>query len=224
MTDSSNANRPSPMDLYKAIYSRRDVRQFQPGDISDETLMKILDASHHAGSVGFMQPWDFTVVRDPNTRRRIAASHRNENQRAAANYTGQRRRLYESLPLGPIESSALNIAVTCDQDRNGPHVLGRNTMPETAVYSTVCAVQNLWLAACAEGIGMCWVSIIDPTVVKAELGIPPQLLLVAYLCLGFSAQTLDQPILEEAGWQSRAPLSDVVHRERWNQRWETERT
>ena len=198
------------MDLYEAIYSRRDVRKFRPGDVSDEVLTRILDAAHHAGSVGFMQPWNFTVVRDPETRRKIAASSYEENQRAAENYTGQRRELYESLRLDAIENSAVDIAVTCDRERNGPHVLGRNTMPETDVYSTCCAIQNLWLSACAEGVGMCWMSIINPETVKHELGIPQHIILVAYLCLGIPAEHLDRPMLEKSGWQTRSALADVV--------------
>jgi 5,6-dimethylbenzimidazole synthase len=210
------------MDLYEAIYARRDVRKFRPGDVSDDVLTRILDAAHHAGSVGFMQPWNFTVVRDQETRRKIAASSYEENQRAAENYTGQRRELYESLRLDTIENSAVDIAVTCDRDRNGPHVLGRNTMPETDVYSTCCAIQNLWLAASAEGIGMCWMSVIDPKIVKAELGIPQDIVLVAYLCLGIPAEHLDRPMLEKAGWQTRAALADVVFSEQWERAWSTD--
>ena len=207
------------MDLYEAIYSRRDVREYRADDVSDEVLARILDAAHHAGSVGFMQPWNFTVVRNAETRQRIAASSCKENQRAAENYTGQRRELYESLRLDVIENSAVNLAVTCDRDRNGPHVLGRNTMPDTDVYSTCCAIQNLWLAACAEGIGMCWLSIIDPEVVKAELGVPEHIVLVAYLCLGVPVEFLDRPMLEKVGWQSRSALTDVVYSEQWQQTW-----
>lgn len=207
------------MDLYEVIHTRRDIRQFRADDVPDEVLARILDAAHHAGSVGFMQPWNFTVVRDAATRRRIAASYFSENQRAAANYTGPRRKLYESLRLDAIQNSAVNLAVTCDRQRNGPHVLGRNSMPETDVYSTCCAIQNLWLAACAEGLGMCWVSILDPEVVKAELGIPEPIVLVAYLCLGVPAERLDRPMLEQVGWQSRSSLGDVVYSEQWDQAW-----
>lgn len=207
------------MDLYEAIHLRRDVRRFRADDVSDVVLARILDAAHHAGSVGFMQPWNFTVVRDAATRRRIAASYFGENQRAAEHYTGQRRELYESLCLDAIQNSAVNLAVTCDRDRNGSHVLGRNTMPETDVYSTCCAIQNLWLAACAEGLGMCWMSILDPEVVKAELGIPEHIVLVGYLCLGIPAECLDRPLLEKVGWQSRSALCDVVYAEQWKQAW-----
>ncbi|MBI2481279.1 MAG: nitroreductase family protein, partial [Planctomycetia bacterium] len=98
------------MDLYKAIYSRRDIRRFRADEVSDEVLTRILDAAHHAGSVGFMQPWNFTVVRDATTRRRIAASYFEENQRAAANYTGRRRKVYESLCFDGIENSGVNLA------------------------------------------------------------------------------------------------------------------
>lgn len=203
------------MDVYEAIYRRRDVREFGPEDIAEESLRKILDAAHHAGSVGLMQPWNFTVIRSLATQSAIADIVAEENNRAAENYTGEQRRQYESLHLEAIRSAPLNIAVTCDSSRGGQHVAGRNTMPETDVYSTCCAIQNLWLAARAEGIGMCWVSVIDPERVKAILGIPPEIALVAYLCLGIPETFDDRPHLEQQGWKERTPLDDVVFFEHW---------
>ena len=113
----------------------------------------------------------------------------------------------------------MNLAVTCDRSRRGPAVLGRGTMPETDLYSTCCAIQNLWLAARAEGIGVGWVSILDPETVKKLLEIPPGIVLVAYLCLGYPVRFEDRPMLEQAGWESRTPLDEVIFAESWNHRW-----
>ncbi|HLF07485.1 MAG TPA: 5,6-dimethylbenzimidazole synthase, partial [Thermoplasmata archaeon] len=141
------------MDVYEAIFSRRDIRKFRPDPLPEEVLHRILDAAHHAPSVGFMQPWDFILVRDRATRERVKAIFDRENARAAELYTGGRRRLYESLKLEGILDSPLNVCVTCDRSRGGA-VLGRNTILETDLFSTCCAIQNLWLAARAEGVGV----------------------------------------------------------------------
>lgn len=207
------------MDLYEAIYSRRDVREFLTDDVPEAVLARILDAAHHAGSVGLMQPWNFLVIRAADTRQRIAENFLLENARAAKNYSGDRRRVYESLESNPIRDAPLNIAVTCDRERRGPHVFGRNTMQETDLYSTCCAIQNLWLAARAEGVGMCWMSILDPEFVKTTLGIPDEVVLVGYLCLGYPVRFDRRPRLEEIGWETRTPLCEVVYSERWQQPW-----
>jgi 5,6-dimethylbenzimidazole synthase len=207
------------MELYEAIYTRRDIREFRPDDVPDGVLHRILDAAHHAGSVGFMQPWNFTIVRSASTKQRIAQVYTRENQRAAENYSGPQKDLYESVTQNSIEQAPVGVAVTCDRDRNGPAVLGRNTMPETDLYSTCCAIQNLWLAARAENVGMCWVSILDPDEVKAILKIPDQIVLVAYLCLGYPEKFDDQPLLERRGWQTRTPLDELVFSEQWQTHW-----
>jgi 5,6-dimethylbenzimidazole synthase len=206
------------MDLYEAIYSRRDVRSFRSDPIADDVLLRILNAGHHAGSVGFMQPWNFIVVRSTEIRRKIVASFARENATAAAQYHGEKRQLYDSLKLQGILDSPLNLAVTCDRQRKGPHVLGRNTVLDTDIYSTCCAIQNLWLAARAEGIGVGWVSILDMDVVKAILGIPSDILLVAYLCVGYPVEFRERPMLEEVGWETRMPLEDLVFEDNWNRR------
>ena len=207
------------MDLYEAIYRRRDVRHFRSDPVPDSVLIRVLDAAHHAGSVGFMQPWNFVVVRAPELKKHVFDSFARENARAAENYTGDRRSLYDSFKLAGIMEAPVNLAVTCDRSRRGPAVLGRGTMPETDLFSTCCAIQNLWLAARAEGIGMGWVSILDPETVKRLLEIPPAVVLVAYLCLGYPIQFEERPMLEQAGWESRTPLDQVVFAERWNHRW-----
>lgn len=207
------------MELYEAIYSRRDVRRFLTEPIADDVLTRILDAAHHAGSVGFMQPWNFIVVRSQEVRQQVHDQFTRANARAAANYTGERRELYDSLKLAGILEAPINLAVTCDRSRQGPAVLGRNSMPEMDLYSTCCAIQNLWLAARSEGIGVGWVSILDPTLVKPLLGIPDDIVLVAWLCLGIPIQFDDRPMLETVGWEKRLPLQDVVYAERWQERW-----
>ena len=150
------------MDIYEAIYSRRDVRKFLKSPVDDALLYKILDAAHHAGSVGFMQPWNFIVVRSQETKNRVYESFLDSNTDGASRFTGERAELYKSLKLEGIREAPINIAVTCDHKRGGQHVLGRNTMAETDLYSTCCAIQNLWLASRAEGLGVGWVCIIDP--------------------------------------------------------------
>ena len=139
------------MDLYEAIYHRRDVRRFRSDPVEDDVLARILDAAHHAGSVGFMQPWNFIVIRSVEVRKKVHEVFVRENSRAAENYTGEQRSLYDSLKLAGILEAPVSLAVTCDPHRKGPAVLGRNSMPETDLYSTCCAIQNLWLAARTEG-------------------------------------------------------------------------
>lgn len=205
------------MDLFEAIYRRRDVRDFGPDQIPQKTLLKILDAAHHAGSVGLMQPWNFTVIQAPATQASIVEIVAEENLKAAKNYHGEDREKYLSLHLEAIHTAPVHIAVTCDSQRGGLQVVGRNTMPETDLYSTCCAIQNLWLAARAEGVGMCWVSLIDPERVKQVLGIPEAITLVGYLCLGIPESFDDRPHLERQGWKERTPLEEVLFFESWGQ-------
>ena len=187
--------------------------------------MRILDAAHHAPSVGFSQPWDFVLVRDGETRRRIKRSFEAARAEAAAELDGERREAYESLKLEGILESALNVCVTYDHARSGPFVIGRSSMPEAGVYSVCCAIQNLWLAARAEGIGVGWVSILSSADLREALGLPASITPVAYLCLGHVSEFAQRPDLEEAGWLGRMALGDVIHYERWGSRsapaWET---
>ena len=202
--------------VYKAIRLRRDIRrQFESTPISQEVLMRILSAAHHAGSVGFMQPWDFVIIEDRATRQKVLDSFLRERDRAANFYDDARRDLFLSLKLEGILESALNLCVTCDRTRGGPHVLGRSTILETDLYSTCCAVQNLWLAGRAEGIGVGWVSILDPQELSVILGLPDQVVPVAYLCMGYVREFPDGPELQRAGWRQRIPLSELVHVDRW---------
>jgi 5,6-dimethylbenzimidazole synthase len=205
--------------LYKAIYERRDVRDhFLPAPIPDDLLHKLLDAAHHAGSVGFMQPWSFIVIRNPEVKERVKALFKLANTDAAAVFEGERRAMYSRMKLEGICEAPVNVCVTCDPTRNGPHVLGRHTIRETDVYSTCCAVQNLWLAARAEGVGVGWVSIFDPAELRALLRIPSHVLLVSYLCLGYVTEFLSRPQLETVGWQSRLPIEELIFNDYWGEK------
>ena len=202
------------MNLYEAIYARRDVRRFRPDPIPDEVLHRILDAAHHAGSVGFMQPWNFILIREKAARLRVKAMFERENARSAKNYSGERRALYESLKLEGILESPLNVCVASDRRRGG-EVLGRNTIVDTDMFSTCLAVQNLWLAARAEGVGVGWVSILDNEELSEIFGLPGEVVPVAYLCMGYPEEFAETPLLETAGWRSRLPLEEVVFEERY---------
>jgi 5,6-dimethylbenzimidazole synthase len=202
--------------IYRAIYERRDVRgQFLPDPVPDDVLGRVLDAAHHAPSVGFMQPWDFVVIRDLAVRQQVYRNFECANKRAAEAYRGEQRKLYDGLKLAGILDAPVNLCVTCDHERPKGGGLGRQTDPSVALYSTVCAVQNLWLAARAESLGVGWVSIVDLEQLKATLGIPPALTLVAYLCIGYVSEFRPQPDLEEKGWETRGSLSSVTHFDRW---------
>ncbi|MCU1257272.1 MAG: 5,6-dimethylbenzimidazole synthase [Bryobacterales bacterium] len=202
--------------VYRAIYERRDVRtQFLPDLVPDDALGRILNAAHHAPSVGFMQPWDFLVIRDFSTREEVHRNFECARRRAADTYKGEQRKLHDDLKLEGILQAPLNICVTCENNRSKGSGLGRQTDPAVALYSTVCAVQNLWLAARAESLGVGWVSIFDFEQLKSTLGIPSNLTLVAYLCVGYVSEFRPQPELEEKGWESRGTLASVTHFERW---------
>ena len=202
--------------VYRVIFERRDVRRnFVRTPIADDVLARILTAAHHAGSVGFMQPWDFVVIRQRATKRAVKQLFKKTNAEATGRYEGARAALYRSLKLEGIEEAPVNICVTCSRQRGGPHVLGRSTVRETDLYSTCCAIQNLWLAARAEGVGVGWVSILDHGALKQVLGIPRQVKVLAYLCLGYVSEFAAQPDLETAGWRSRIPVEQLIHHEFW---------
>ena len=205
------------MKLYEAIYSRRDVRRFRQEPVADDVLYRILDAAHHAGSVGFMQPWNFILIREENTKLRVKAMFDRENARGAGQFTGERQELYKSLKLEGILEAPLNLCVTCDRGRGGK-VLGRNTILDTDIFSTCLAVQNLWLAARAEGVGVGWVSILDNAELSGLLELPATVVPVAYLCMGYPEEFSDTPMLEAAGWRDRIPLEEVVFMERFGGR------
>jgi len=205
--------------VYKCIFNRRDVRgQFLPDPIPDAVLARILNAAHHAPSVGFMQPWDFIVVRDAAVKQRVRDAFETANLEAAGMFEDEKQKTYRQLKLEGIVEAPVGICITCDRSRTGPVVLGRTHQAEMDLYSAVCAVQNLWLAARVENIGVGWVSIIRPDDLRSALGIPPSIQIIAYLCVGYVAHFYQKPELETAGWLPRMPLSEVVWIDRWHAR------
>jgi 5,6-dimethylbenzimidazole synthase len=203
--------------VYEAIARRRDMRSFRPDPIPRAALGRILAAAHQAGSVGFMQPWNFVVIEDLDTRRAIRVHVEAERLRAVEAFEPERREQYLSYKLEGILEAPLNICVTCDRQRFGPAVIGRHTIRDTDIYSTCAAVQNLWLAARAEGIGVGWVSILEPDELRRVLGIPSHVVPVAYLCMGTVDEFPERPLLETTGWLPRLPLREVVYFDRWAQ-------
>ena len=209
-------SRPEREGVYRAILTRRDVRgQFRPDPVPDAVLSRVLTAAHHAPSVGFMQPWSFLLLRDAEARRRVHDLFLKANAEAAAMFPQEKQDLYRSFKLEGIMEAPINLCVTCDPDRAGPVVIGRTHIKTMDAYSAVCAVQNLWLAARAEGLGVGWVSILDQDALRRTLGIPEPILPVAYLCLGWVEGYHRQPELEKAGWRHRLPLEELLHFDRW---------
>ncbi len=202
--------------VYRAIYERRDIRsQFLPDPIPSDVLGRILDAAHHGPSVGFMQPWDFIVIQDPAVRASVHGCFVEANRRAAEIYDGERRALYDNLKLEGVREAPVNLCITCDRQRDKGSGLGRQTDPATDLYSTVCAIQNLWLAARAESLGVGWVSILDFDGLRGLLQIPPAIVPVAYLCIGYVSEFPAGPALESAGWETRESLARLIHFDTW---------
>lgn len=202
--------------LHDIIAARRDVRnEFLPDDIDPEALRRVLEAAHAAPSVGFMQPWNFILLRDAEQRRRVHDAFAAANEEAAQMFEAGRRTEYRALKLEGILKAPLNIAVTCDRTRSGKVVLGRTHNRDMDLFSTVCAVQNMWLAARAEGIGMGWVSIFRPEDLRAILRLPEHVEIVAYLCLGYVSELFDGPELAARGWRQRLDLDSLIMNERW---------
>jgi len=210
--------------IYRAIRERRDVRAgYLAQPIEDATLYRLLTAAHHAPSVGFMQPWRFIVVRNLSLRTAVHQIFQRANRAASASYAGERKELYGGLKLEGLLEAPQHLCVVCDERSERGHGLGRHSMPETSIYSVVCAIQNLWLAARAEGIGVGWVSILDPLEVKELLRIPPGAELVAYLCLGYVKEFAQAPDLERQGWEKRGELAGFVRSEYFDQPYGSDR-
>lgn len=202
--------------VYKTIYARRDVRgEYLPDEIPEDVLSRVLQAAHHAPSVGFSQPWDFVVVRDMAVRQQVKNAFEDAHAKAAEMFEGEKRDKYKTFKLEGIMEAPVGICVTCDRLRNGPVVIGRTAIPEMDLYSTVCAVQNMWLAARAENLGMGWVSIIDNKTLQNILKIPEHVVPIAYMCLGYVDSFHDSPELEKAGWLPRENIESLIHHDRW---------
>ena len=203
--------------LYKTIFNRRDVRgQFKPDAIPNEVLSRILQAAHHAPSVGFMQPWNFIVIRANEIKQKVHQGFLDANAEAANMFEGKRKETYRSLKLEGILEAPINICITCDRTRCGPTVLGKTHIKTMDLYSTVCAVQNIWLAARAEGLGVGWMSIIKQQTLKDALNIPKDIVPIAYLCVGYVSHFNSKPELETKGWRNRLPLEDLIYFDQWN--------
>ncbi|MGF1755521.1 5,6-dimethylbenzimidazole synthase [Vibrio makurazakiensis] len=203
--------------VYKTIFARRDVRgQFLADEIPEDVLMRVLTAAHHAPSVGFMQPWDFVVVKDKETKQKIKNGFNQAHAESAEMFNDEKQEQYKRLKLEGIVESPIGICVTCDRSRTGPVVLGRTIKQEMDLYSTVCAVQNLWLAARAENLGVGWVSILHDSALRDALDIPENIDIVAYLCVGYVEHFKDKPELETLGWLPRRDVASAIHHGKWN--------
>lgn len=202
--------------LYKVIYTRRDIRTFLDKPVPENLIHKILQAAHHGPSVGFMQPWNFILVTDEDTKARLAWAADKERRALAIHYEDQKQEQFLNLKVEGIMQAPLTICVTCDPTRGGSHVLGRNSIPETDLMSTACAIQNMWLAACAEGLALGWVSFYKKNDVRDILNIPPHIDPVALLSVGYTEHYPSKPILETANWEKRRALQDLIYHEHWD--------
>ena len=205
--------------VHRVIAERRDVRRgFLPLPVPDDVLSRVLEAAHRAPSVGLSQPWDFLLIRDVATRRKVHDLATAQRDAFAAGLPADRRQAFDGLKIEAIVDTPLNIAVTCDAGRGGRHVLGRHADPRTTWFSVAIAIQNLWLAARAEGLGVGWVSFFEPGEVAAVLNLPAHIELVGYLCVGYVEEFAAAPELVRTGWAARRPLAWAVHQEEWGRR------
>lgn len=204
------------MDLYQAVFRRRDVRrEFTGGPVPPDVLDRVLSAAHAAPSVGLSQPWDFVLVDDDDLRRRFQRHVASERDVFAAELDGDRASTFSRIKVEGILEASIGVVVTYDPDRGSPAVLGRHAIADAGLYSTCLAIQNLWLAATAEGLGVGWVSFYREDFLRELLGIPAAVRPVAWLCVGSVSGLQDSPDLERAGWRQRRPLAEAVHRNRY---------
>jgi 5,6-dimethylbenzimidazole synthase len=205
--------------LYATIFRRRDVRgQFSEQPLDDATLVKVLSAAHAAPSVGLSQPWDFVVVRDDDTRRRFRAHVLEQRQEFADSLGDERAERFAGIKIEGILEAACGVVVTYDPSRGAPDVLGRHAIADAGLYSVCLAIENLWLAATAEGLGVGWVSFYREAWLAELLGMPAGIRPVAWLCVGPVTHLEETPDLERAGWRARLELGAVCHRDRWGNR------
>jgi 5,6-dimethylbenzimidazole synthase len=202
--------------LYEAIFRRRDMREFRADPVPDDVLARVLIAAHHAASVGFTQPWNFIIVRDLERRREVKRVFEEERGKNAQQFEGSRREKFLSLKLEGILEAPLNLIVTCEPERFGPGVLGKVSLRDVEVYSTCLAVENLWLAARAEGLGVGWVSIMRNDDLTRIFRIPEEVIPLAYLCIGYVPEFPSRPVLESAQWAKRLPPRGLLHFDSWN--------
>ncbi|MBK6016955.1 nicotinate-nucleotide--dimethylbenzimidazole phosphoribosyltransferase [Streptomyces sp. MBT53] len=205
--------------VLKVMRERRDIRNgFRSDPIPHDVLLRVLEAAHTAPSVGHSQPWDFVVIRSADTRRNMHELAQSQREAYAKSLPKGRAKQFKELKIEAILDTPVNIVVTADPTRGGRHTLGRHTQPQMAPYSAALAVENLWLAARAEGLGVGWVSFFDEREMVRALGLPEHLEVIAYLCVGYVDEFPDEPELMQAGWSKRRPLSWVVHEETYGRR------
>ncbi|MGW3424031.1 nicotinate-nucleotide--dimethylbenzimidazole phosphoribosyltransferase [Streptomyces phaeochromogenes] len=205
--------------VLRVMRERRDIRNgFRSDPIPHDVLLRVLEAAHTAPSVGHSQPWDFVVIRSAETRRTMHELAQRQREAYAKSLPKGRAKQFKELKIEAILDTPVNIVVTADSTRGGRHTLGRHTQPQMAPYSSALAVENLWLAARAEGLGVGWVSFFDEREMVRELGLPEHLDVVAYLCVGYVDEFPEEPELLQAGWSKRRPLSWVVHEETYGRR------
>jgi 5,6-dimethylbenzimidazole synthase len=205
-------------DLYEVIHRRRDVRaQFTGGPLPEGALDRILAAAHAAPSVGLSQPWDFIVITKPDTRQRFVAHVMDERRRFADSLDAEKGGKFAGIKIEGVLESTCSVVVTYDAERGAPAVLGRYTIADAGLYSVCLAIENLWLAATAEEMGVGWVSFYREPFVSELLGIPAGIRPVAWLCVGPVSHLEPTPDLERAGWRERLALEAVCHRERWGE-------
>ncbi|MBM2883310.1 5,6-dimethylbenzimidazole synthase [Chromobacterium phragmitis] len=199
--------------VYRAIRERRDMRHFKPDPVDPDIMQRLLAAAHFAPSVGFMQPWRFIRIRSAELRRQMHALVEYERIQTAR-ALGEREDAFMKLKVeGLLDCGEVLVAALMDGRER--HVFGRRTLPEMDLASVACAIQNMWLAARAEGLGLGWVSIFDPAKLAALLSIPPGARPVAILCIGHVEAFYEKPMLEQESWASRQNLADLVYDDRW---------
>ena len=206
---------PERQAVYRAIYERRDMRHFSGGIVADDLLQRLLSAAHHAPSVGFMQPWRFVRIRSRSLRESVHALVEQERL-LTAQALGERKDAFMKLKVQGVLDAAELLVVALPPGREA-HVFGRRTLPEMDLASAACAIQNLWLAARAEGLGMGWVSIFCPLQLGQLLKMPEGSKPIAILCLGPVHAFYDQPMLQAENWARRAVLADMVFEDGWGQ-------
>ena len=204
------------MDLYDAIRHRRDTRaEFTGAPVPDDVLERVLSAAHAAPSVGMSQPWDFVLVRDAGLRQAFRDHVLAERRVFAESLTGERAETFSRIKVEGVMESGLGVVVCYDPTRGGPAVLGRHAIADAGLYSVCLAIQNLWLAATAEGLGVGWVSFYREEFLVDLVGLPGHVRPVAWLCVGPVADLPDVPDLERLGWRHRSPLASVMHADRY---------
>jgi nicotinate-nucleotide--dimethylbenzimidazole phosphoribosyltransferase len=202
--------------VWRAIAERCDIRRFRPDPLPDELVTQLLEAAHRAPSVGLMQPWRFIVIRDEQTKTAMQALAQRERL-VQADHFDARTRQFLDLKIEGIREAPVSVCVCCDRGDINDEVLGRHTIRDTDLYSTCLAIENLWLAARAEGVGVGWVSFYREPDLQALLGLPEQVVPVAWLCLGYPDERPARPGLEASGWAARRPLGDLIYDERWGE-------